>query len=170
MIRSDPNGCFSLAIACGVIFVAAVVCAAVADAVIDDSNANEAEKKLIYQDPAAAYKVNEARKITEEYIEKYYGMEYDIDGTQVNAFRYAMWNAIMTDSIGAEKAAKFANAHEQTPNNPIEHKQMDLHNNELGRSIAIQYEGQGYDVFAQKIIEAINNGDAEVLIWDPRVN
>jgi hypothetical protein len=46
---------------------------------------------------------------------------------------------------------------------------MDLHNNELGRSIATQYAGQGYDVFAEKIIEAINNGDAEVLIWDPNV-
>ena len=43
---------------------------------------------------------------------------------------------------------------------------MDLHNNELGRKIAIEYAGQGYDVFSEKIQEAINNGEAVVLRWD----
>ncbi len=46
--------------------------------------------------------------------------------------------------------------------------EMDLHNNELGRKIALEYAGQGYDVFSQKIQEAINNGEA-VIIWDPNV-
>lgn len=80
-----------------------------------------------------------------------------------------MWNAVMTDKIGEEKAKKFADAHENIPNNPIEHMKMDLHNNELGRQIAIQYAGQGYDIFSQKIQEAINNGEAMVLLWDPNV-
>ena len=47
---------------------------------------------------------------------------------------------------------------------------MDLHNNELGRSIALEYAGQGYDVFSQKIQEAIRNGEAKVLVWDSNVN
>ena len=81
-----------------------------------------------------------------------------------------MWNAIMTDKIGAEKAKKFADAHEQFPNNPANHMEMDLHNNELGRSIALEYAGQGYDVFSQKIQEAIRNGEAKVLVWDSNVN
>ena len=76
----------------------------------------------------------------------------------------------MTDKIGEEKAKKFADAHEQFLNSPVEHKGMDLHNNELGRRIATEYAGQGDYVFFQKIIEAINNGDAEVIIWDPNVN
>ena len=80
-----------------------------------------------------------------------------------------MWNAILTDKIGVEKAKKFADAHEQKPSNPIDHMEMDLHNNELGRRIAIKYAGQGYDVFSQKIQEAINNGEAKVIIWDPNV-
>ena len=46
---------------------------------------------------------------------------------------------------------------------------MDLHNNELGRRITVEYEGQGYDVFSEKIQEAINNGEASVLIWDQNV-
>ena len=48
--------------------------------------------------------------------------------------------------------------------------EMDLHNNELGRRIALEYAGQGYDVFSQKIQEAINNGEAKVIKWDPNVN
>ena len=87
----------------------------------------------------------------------------------MNAYRHAMWNAIMTDKMGAEKAKKFADAHEQIPKNPIDHKEMDLHNNELGRRIAIEYAGQGYDVFSQKIQEAISNGEAKVIIWDSNV-
>ncbi len=43
---------------------------------------------------------------------------------------------------------------------------MDLFNNELGRKIAIEYKGQGYDVFADKIQEAINGGNAYVITWD----
>ena len=81
-----------------------------------------------------------------------------------------MWNAVMTDRIGEKKAKKFADAHEQFPNNPVEHMEMDLHNNELGRRIALEYAGQGYDVFSQKIQEAINNGEAKVIIWDSNVN
>jgi hypothetical protein len=169
ILMNDPNGCDPRIIVIGCIVVIVALAYGVVTDSINNSGANEAEKELIYEDPIAAYNVNKAKEITEEYIDKLYGREHDRDGTQVNAFRHAMWNAIMTDMIGAEKAKKFADAHEQVPNNPAGHKQMDLHNNELGRSIATQYAGQGYDVFAEKIIEAINNGDAEVLIWDPNV-
>lgn len=79
-----------------------------------------------------------------------------------------MWNAIMTDKIGAEKAKEFADAHEVVANPDFwkENCEMDLHNNELGRRIAIEYAGQSYEVFSQKILEAINNGEAIVLEWD----
>jgi len=46
---------------------------------------------------------------------------------------------------------------------------MDLHNNELGRKIALEYAGKDYGVFSQKILEAIASGDAEVIEWDPNV-
>ena len=141
----------------------------IAALVIERSGANDAEKRLIYQDPIAAYQVYLARELTDDYVNKYYGLENEQDGNQVNAFRHAMWNAIMTDKIGAEKTKVFADAHEQIPNNPADHMQMDLHNNELGRNIATLYAGQGYDVFAGKIIEAISNGQAEVLTWDTNV-
>ena len=164
---SDPSGNFPwIIVAIGSVIVAGIGYLAVEDT-LDEAGLNEEEKALVYKDPIAAYNVKEAKEITVEYIDNYYGRENDKDGTQVNAFRHAMWNAIMTDKIGTEKAKEFADAHEAFSNNPDEHKQMDLHNNELGRSIAMQYAGQGYDVFAEKIIEAINNGEGSVLRWDP---
>ena len=148
----------------------AIIVKGVADYKIDNSVANDEEKSLAKKDYISAYKVNQSKTITEDYIKKTYGLENDRDGTQVNAYRHAMWSAIMTDKIGEEKAKQFADAHEQIPNNPIEHMEMDLHNNELGRKIAKEYAGQGYDVFSQKILEAINNGEAKVIIWDPNAN
>ncbi len=73
----------------------------------------------------------------------------------------------MTDLIGETKAKIFADAHEAEFLVPYpEETFMDYHNNALGRRIAIEYVGQGYDVFAQKIREAIENGEAYVRAWD----
>ena len=169
--RKDPSGqgwIAALVITAVIVAVSVVVVKIVADKTIDKSGANDVEKALAKNDYIAAYQVNEAKTITEDYIDKVYGRENDLDGTQVNAYRHAMWNAVMTDKIGEKKAKKFADAHEQFPNNPVEHMEMDLHNNELGRRIALEYAGQGYDVFSQKIQEAINNGEA-IVIWDPSV-
>ncbi|MBQ6707247.1 MAG: hypothetical protein IJN07_07090 [Clostridia bacterium] len=75
----------------------------VADNKIDKSGANDAEKALAKKDYIAAYQVNKAKTITEDYIDKTYGRENDFDGTQVNAYRHAMWNAVMTDRIGKKR-------------------------------------------------------------------
>lgn len=46
------------------------------------------------------------------------------------------------DELAIQAAAKaFGDAHEQYPKNPEKHKNMDLHNNALGRQIAIAYAG-----------------------------
>ena len=47
---------------------------------------------------------------------------------------------------------------------------MDLFNNALGRQIAEENKGAGYDVFAEKIHKAIKNGKAAVIEWDPDLN
>lgn len=169
---SDPSGRKWVKAVIAVVVVVAVILVgkAIADNKINKSDANDAEKKLAKKHYFAAYKVNQARNIAEEYVYNTYGRKNDRDNTQVNAYRHAMWNAVMTDKIGEEKAKKFADAHEQFVGNPIEQKEMDLFNNELGRKIALEHEGESYDVFSQKIQEAINNGEAMVIEWDPNVN
>ena len=52
-----------------------------------------------------------------------------------DAFRHAYWNKLMVGSIGATRAAEFANAHEYgNHSQPDIEKQMDLFNNQKGRS------------------------------------
>jgi uncharacterized protein DUF6973 len=52
-----------------------------------------------------------------------------------DALRHAMWNCLMTHSIGADAAKMFADAHEESSANALE-TAMDLHNNEVGREVA----------------------------------
>jgi hypothetical protein len=52
-----------------------------------------------------------------------------------DAFRHCFWNALMAGHLGIETAAIIANRHEEAPGQPIEEKNMDLHNNAHGRGI-----------------------------------
>ena len=70
----------------------------------------------------------------------------------------------MTDKIGAYKAKQFSYAHEAKENNPSDYKSMDLHNNALGRRIAIENKGVSYDVLADNVYEAIQRGEAVIVI------
>lgn len=99
------------------------------------------EKKLVIRYPVAALKVNSARNIALEQTEEKFG--YNGLGDRSDAFRHGIWNAEMTILIGKEKAELFATAHEDKEVNgvesdgflKIEHKNMDLYNNEVGRDI-----------------------------------
>lgn len=57
-----------------------------------------------------------------------------------DAYRHALWNALATRYLGANKTAQLTSAHENKPidpNNPFEYKEkeMDLYNNSKGRYI-----------------------------------
>ena len=163
--RMDPNGKFSIGSILEFIW----------DLITGSSDYDDSriygiswvEIKTAIKDPSNAIKGYKAREKAIEYEKKYYPKTAGIDSTEANAFRHAMWNAIMTDKMGYKNAKKFADAHEKPylESAPRECK-MDLHNNELGRQIALLYAGQGYDVFAIKIQEAIKNGQADVIRWD----
>ena len=125
------------------------------------------EKALAKKHPIAAYKVSKAREIADQYAQERYGDNWKHGYNEANAFRHAMWNAVMTDMIGEEKAKKFADAHEaEYLTDQPELCAMDFHNNQLGRQIALDYAGQGYAMYAQKIQEAIEGGQAYVIEWD----
>ncbi|UHA75147.1 DUF6973 domain-containing protein [Paenibacillus sp. 481] len=105
---------------------------------------NAAEKSLAIEYPAQALIVNLAKTNTDKITrDQYPGW---IDGDKGNAFRHALWNAIMSVTIGKDLAEKFATAHENNGLtivqqlaqswhgfNGIEHKSMDMHNNLKGR-------------------------------------
>lgn len=58
----------------------------------------------------------------------------NINGPE-NAFQHAFWNALMAWGHGTELAKEAADIHENFPNNPPCEKNMDLHNNNIGRPI-----------------------------------
>ena len=101
-----------------------------------------------------------------------------LDGTVANAFKHATWNALMTKSIGEEKAAQIANAHESKLENVLyspyldtfeaEHAAMDLYYNNLGRKIASQEGIRISDTeLAEKIYIAVIEDQSRVLISSP---
>ena len=84
------------------------------------------------------------------------------DGHQ-DAFRHAYWNALMSTRIGPEFAEDFGTAHEQRPGNPSDREAMDLYNNEVGRRIAAENPDASAEELADKVQQAIENGDMVVI-------
>lgn len=101
----------------------------------------DSEKKLVIRYPFEALKVNTAKNIANSQTEIKFGRNGL--GDRSDAFRHGMWNAEMTILIGSEKAELFATAHEDKDISGTEadgftkeqHKNMDLHNNSVGRKL-----------------------------------
>lgn len=101
----------------------------------------ETEKKLLIKYPFDALKVNTAKNIATTQTEIKFG--YSGLGDRSDAFRHGIWNAEMTILIGENKAELFATAHEDINTEEYEsdgflkteHRNMDLHNNGIGREI-----------------------------------
>jgi hypothetical protein len=76
-----------------------------------------------------------------------------------DAFRHAMYNALNTQSVGADVAQLFGDAHEcGVPLNELLEKEMDLHNNAVGRQIGSSNPNASNDELALLIINAMANG------------
>ena len=96
-------------------------------------NLNEEERKLALAHPVQAVKVYQAGTTATNKTIEVYGH----NGWQDNsdAFRHCLWNALMKKSIGASAAETWATAHEYDSSGLD--KEMDLHNNRIGRSIDV---------------------------------
>ncbi len=130
----------------------------------------DSEKRLCIRYPFDALKVNTAKNIATSQTEIKFG--YNGLGDRSDAFRHGIWNAEMTIMIGKEKAELFATAHEDKDVTGNEsdgysksaHKEMDLHNNEIGRNIGQNNLNTSEDEMANIIYEAIHTENSE-FIW-----
>ncbi|MBF6179581.1 DUF6973 domain-containing protein [Nocardia otitidiscaviarum] len=86
-----------------------------------------------------------------------------VNDGQGDAFRHAYWNALMTTHFSEEFAARYATAHEYSGGQPSHREAMDLHNNDLGRRIAVENPGATPEELKVKVVEAINQGRAVVI-------
>lgn len=130
----------------------------------------DSEKKLCIRYPFDALKVNTARNIATEQTDRKFG--YSGLGDRSDAFRHGIWNAEMTVLIGKEKAELFATAHEDKDVTGDEsdgypktaHRDMDLHNNEVGRAIGEQNEDVSENEMANIIYQDIYSGTTQ-FVW-----
>lgn len=130
----------------------------------------DSEKKLCIRYPFDAIKVNTAKNIAISQTEAKFG--FNGLGDRSDAFRHGIWNAEMTILIGMEKAELFATAHEDkdvtgTESDgylKVEHKNMDLHNNEVGRTIGEKNSDASEDEMANIIYQEVNSATTQ-FIW-----
>lgn len=128
------------------------------------------EKKLVVRYPFDALKVNDAKNIATRQTERKFG--YNGLGDRSDAFRHGIWNAEMTILIGVEKAELFATAHEDKDTSGVEsdgytkleHKNMDLYNNSIGRRIGQENLGLSEDKMADLIYQMIYQENSE-FVW-----
>lgn len=130
----------------------------------------DSEKKLCIRYPFDALKVNTAKNIATSQTEAKFG--FNGLGDRSDAFRHGIWNAEMTVLIGKDKAELFATAHEDKDVTGNEsdgypktaHRDMDLHNNEIGRTIGEKNIGVSEDEMANIVYQEVNSTSTQ-FIW-----
>ena len=130
----------------------------------------DSEKKLCIRYPFDALKVNTAKNIATSKTEAKFG--FNGLGDRSDAFRHGIWNAEMTILIGKEKAELFATAHEDKDVTGNEsdgypktaHRDMDLHNNEVGRRIGADNSHASEEDMAEIIYNEIISSSTQ-FIW-----
>lgn len=80
-----------------------------------------------------------------------------------DAFRHTYWNALLTARFGADFAREIATAHEAVPDHTAASEAMDLHNNEVGRQIAVAHPGASPEELAVLVREAVDSGRTVVV-------
>ncbi|MBD5089562.1 MAG: wnt family protein [Clostridiales bacterium] len=108
------------------------------------------EKVLIALDPKKALYTKYLTDDAYTYTKDKFG--YNGLGDKSDGFRHGVWNALMTRDLGRSWAKSYATAHESGKSNAeLEkkasdgkeekfHQKMDLHNNEVGRSVIKWYD------------------------------
>ncbi|CAL9574712.1 hypothetical protein SUDANB95_04869 [Actinosynnema sp. ALI-1.44] len=100
--------------------------------------------------------------------ENWYGGVGQTDGVS-DAFRHAYWNAMLTRVFGEEWTAKYTTAHERKPGaNSQLAETMDLHNNYIGRRIAVENPHASEDELVKLVDQAVRGGRL-VMIHDNRL-
>ena len=121
------------------------------------------EKSFVFRHPILAYEfnnnANKARSAVEHFPNKKDGYG--------DAIRHCYWCALnqVTAGYNSSLAEEYGNAHENKPDNNINEKQMDLHNNAVGYKLGNQaiINGWSEEELLNKVIDAANNGKLYML-------
>ena len=125
------------------------------------------EAKTIKENPDRIIdliKAAKAQKIATKRTIKEFG--YSGHNDESDAFRHAYWNAEMVKEIGEFFAEEIATNHEMAFSN-TEEKEMDLHNNKIGREIAKKLIEQGI-TDSDSIANEILSNQNKLIVISPR--
>lgn len=83
-----------------------------------------------------------------------------------DAFRHVYWNAMMTQEFGEDWTNEYTSKHEGRDDNKAVREAMDLHNNEIGRTIALQNPDASREELKDLTEQAVARGDAVLINQD----
>lgn len=138
-------------------------------------SANSTDIVILAGDMDKAYFAGKDMEEANRYANELYGK--DSDGSQHNALKHTMWNALMTKRYGADYARLVANSHEfgakenlKTNSEQQELINMDLWNNSIGRNLGETFEkshwyGDYNYELAWEIVKQIDNKVIWVINW-----
>ena len=145
-----------------------------------------AEKLWVVLHPFSAGKAYEISmkvdSISKEMVEQG-ALDGDGAGGKVDAFRHALWMALLSKEIGKSKSRWLGKAHEkmnkrQFEKGELEHgawpdmvsMQMDLHNNEVGIEISEENLDLNIEEAKKKVLERLHGGDMLIIKKDREGN
>ena len=121
------------------------------------------EKSFVFRHPILAYKFNNNANKAKSAVEHFPNKK---DGYG-DAIRHCYWCALnqMDAGLYSSHAEEYGNAHENKPDNNINEKQMDLHNNSVGYYLGNQaiINGWSDEELLNNVIDAANNGKLYML-------
>ncbi|MBF6298801.1 hypothetical protein IU459_14795 [Nocardia amamiensis] len=94
----------------------------------------------------------------------------DTQANHADAFRHTYWNARMTEEFGEQWTKEYASKHEGRADNAAVREAMDLHNNELGRKIAMENPGASRAELRDLVKDAVDRGDAVFIDQNQQLN
>jgi len=95
-----------------------------------------------------------AEKKAKESFSFCYKNEMDAQDTKLDAVRHAYWNALMTTRWGSATAEGFANNHEGEADPRFSRTAMDLHNNIVGRRLALRFPSATSEQLLELLLES----------------
>ena len=122
-------------------------------------NLTEDEKIYLLKHPFHASSIKESKEKAFAETKKIFGVNGRNDSS--DAFRHCYWSALLSKELGYLNALEFTTAHESSPVNPKNEKEMDLYNNAIGLKI-----GQNKDVtdsLSAQCMSALKGGKLKVI-------
>jgi hypothetical protein len=135
-----------------------------------DGGPNAAERRYC-RNPLKYFRCRLARDLADEALNSALNRFPDdsLHNGRGDAYRHCAWSGHMTLKWDRSQAKKFADLHEDLPNNPAREKAMDQHNNKFGRDVGDLYDGNGESEAAKENVrdycQTVANTDNDGRLW-----